>query len=171
MVNSQELELSPAKNEFLTFGRPSFYPEDAAIVWSNLNETAVNRLDKAYALRDDCTFGCSAFANDQGLVFFQHILGNVHRAAFQSIFSEAVLSDTGIQLGALIQGASKSADLSLGNAGNQDFEVSAAAMAPGFNAYIFANMYGRAKRVAASSVLVATGATLITAWVWLTLLG
>ncbi len=49
--------------------------------------------------------------------------------------------------------------------------VLTAAMAPGFNAYIFANMYGRAKRVAASSVLVATGATLITAWVWLTLLG
>lgn len=56
----------------------------------------------------------------------------------------------------------------------QDFFRSAvltAAMAPGFNAYIFANMYGRAKRVAASSVLVATGATLFTAWMWLTLLG
>jgi predicted permease len=56
----------------------------------------------------------------------------------------------------------------------QDFFRSAvltAAMAPGFNAYIFANMYGRAKRVAASSVLIATGATLFTAWMWLTLLG
>lgn len=56
----------------------------------------------------------------------------------------------------------------------QDFfrsGVLTAAMAPGFNAYIFANMYGRAKRVAASSVLIATGATLFTAWMWLTLLG
>ncbi|MVO16663.1 AEC family transporter [Parasedimentitalea huanghaiensis] len=45
------------------------------------------------------------------------------------------------------------------------------AMAPGFNAYIFANMYGRAKRVAASSVLIATGSCLFTVWFWLTLLG
>ncbi|MCE8007478.1 AEC family transporter [Aestuariivita sp.] len=49
--------------------------------------------------------------------------------------------------------------------------VLTAAMAPGFNAYIFANMYGRAKRVAASSVLIATGASLITTWIWLTVLG
>lgn len=46
-----------------------------------------------------------------------------------------------------------------------------ASMAPGFNAYIFANMYGRAKRVAASSVLIATGASIMTVWVWLTVLG
>ncbi|WP_170409194.1 AEC family transporter [Ruegeria atlantica] len=46
-----------------------------------------------------------------------------------------------------------------------------AAMAPGFNAYIFANMYGRAKRVAASSVLVGTGVSILTVWLWLTLLG
>ena len=49
--------------------------------------------------------------------------------------------------------------------------VLTAAMAPGFNAYIFANMYGRAKRVAASSVLIATAATIITAWGWLFILG
>ncbi len=49
--------------------------------------------------------------------------------------------------------------------------VMTAAMAPGVNAYIFANMYGRAKRVAASSVLVATAATLLTAWIWLIVLG
>lgn len=49
--------------------------------------------------------------------------------------------------------------------------VLTAAMAPGFNAYIFANMYGRAKRVAASSVLMATGASILTAWLWLTILG
>lgn len=46
-----------------------------------------------------------------------------------------------------------------------------AAMAPGFNAYIFANMYGRAKRVAASSVLIATGSCILTVWLWLTILG
>lgn len=45
------------------------------------------------------------------------------------------------------------------------------AMAPGFNAYLFANMYGRAKRVAASSVLIATGASVLTVWMWLALLG
>lgn len=44
-------------------------------------------------------------------------------------------------------------------------------MAPGFNAYIFANMYGRAKRVAASSVLMATGASIFTVWFWLIALG
>jgi predicted permease len=49
--------------------------------------------------------------------------------------------------------------------------VLTAAMAPGFNAYIFANMYGRAKRVAASSVLIATGSSIATVWCWLMLLG
>ncbi len=49
--------------------------------------------------------------------------------------------------------------------------VLTASMAPGFNAYIFANMYGRSKRVAASSVLIATGASILTVWVWLTVLG
>ncbi len=49
--------------------------------------------------------------------------------------------------------------------------VLTAAMAPGFNAYVFANMYGRAKRVAASSVLISTGASIFTAWLWLTILG
>ncbi len=48
--------------------------------------------------------------------------------------------------------------------------VLTAAMAPGFNAYIFANMYGRAKRVAASSVLIATGASVLTVWLWLNVL-
>lgn len=46
-----------------------------------------------------------------------------------------------------------------------------AAMAPGFNAYIFANMYDRAKRVAASSVLLATGTSVLTVWLWLLALG
>ena len=49
--------------------------------------------------------------------------------------------------------------------------VITAAMAPGVNGYIFANMYGRARRVAASSVLVATAASVVTAWMWLVVLG
>ncbi|MEZ5913000.1 MAG: AEC family transporter [Paracoccaceae bacterium] len=49
--------------------------------------------------------------------------------------------------------------------------VLTAAMAPGVNAYIFANLYGVAKRVAASAVLLATAATVITAWGWLLILG
>jgi predicted permease len=44
------------------------------------------------------------------------------------------------------------------------------AMAPGVNAYIFANMYGRAKRVAASAVLVGTGLSIVTVWAWLHIL-
>ncbi|MEQ6247663.1 AEC family transporter [Sulfitobacter sp. HNIBRBA3233] len=49
--------------------------------------------------------------------------------------------------------------------------VLTAAMAPGFNAYIFANIYGRGKRVAASSALVATGLSILTVWLWLAVLG
>ncbi|KUF11234.1 AEC family transporter [Pseudoponticoccus marisrubri] len=48
--------------------------------------------------------------------------------------------------------------------------VLTAAMAPGINTYVFANMYGRAKRVAASGVLFATALSVLTAWVWLSLL-
>lgn len=48
--------------------------------------------------------------------------------------------------------------------------VVTASMAPGVNAYLFANMYGRAKRVAASTVLFATAASIFTVWVWLGLL-
>lgn len=49
--------------------------------------------------------------------------------------------------------------------------VLTAAMAPGFNAYIFANLYGRAKRVAASSVLIATASSILTVWFWLSVIG
>jgi hypothetical protein len=45
--------------------------------------------------------------------------------------------------------------------------VVTAAMPAGVNAYIFANMYGVARRVAASSVLMGTAASLFTAWFWL----
>ena len=43
-------------------------------------------------------------------------------------------------------------------------------MAPGINAYVFANMYGRARRVAASSVLIATALSIGTVWLWLSAL-
>lgn len=49
--------------------------------------------------------------------------------------------------------------------------VLTAAMAPGVNTYVFANMYGKAKRVAASAVLIGTGLSILTIWVWLALLG
>lgn len=45
--------------------------------------------------------------------------------------------------------------------------IMTAAMAPGINSYVFANMYGKARRVAASSVLVGTGVSILTVWVWL----
>jgi malonate transporter and related proteins len=43
-------------------------------------------------------------------------------------------------------------------------------MAPGVNAYVFANLYGVAKRVAASTVLLATALSIASVWVWLQLL-
>ena len=46
-----------------------------------------------------------------------------------------------------------------------------ATMAPGINAYIFANMYGTARRVAASAVLVSTALTILSASFWLYALG
>lgn len=49
--------------------------------------------------------------------------------------------------------------------------VVTAAMAPGVNAYMFAHLYGVAKRVAASAVLLGTAACVVTAWGWLALLG
>ncbi len=48
--------------------------------------------------------------------------------------------------------------------------VVTAAMAPGVNAFLFANMYGAAKRVAASAVLIGTALTMLTALFWLTVL-
>ncbi len=46
-----------------------------------------------------------------------------------------------------------------------------AAMASGVNVYIFANMYGFARRAAASSVLIGTALSIVTVWVWLGVLG
>jgi malonate transporter and related proteins len=48
--------------------------------------------------------------------------------------------------------------------------VLTAAMAPGVNAYVFANLYGVAKRVAASAVLVGTAVSIASIWVWLQIL-
>ena len=48
--------------------------------------------------------------------------------------------------------------------------VLTASMAPGVNAYVFANMYGAARRVAASAVLIATAASIGSIWFWLLIL-
>ncbi len=48
--------------------------------------------------------------------------------------------------------------------------VLTAAMAPGINTYIFADMYGRARRVAASGVLIGTALSILTIWLWLAIL-
>lgn len=48
--------------------------------------------------------------------------------------------------------------------------VLTATMAPGANAYLFANMYGAAKRVVASSVLIGTAVSMLSIWFWLHLL-
>jgi predicted permease len=48
--------------------------------------------------------------------------------------------------------------------------VITAAAAPGVNAYLFADMYGRARRVAATSVLFGTIACALTATFWLSIL-
>ena len=48
--------------------------------------------------------------------------------------------------------------------------VLTSAMAPGINCYIFASIYNRAKRVAASGVLIATALSVLTIWCWLQVL-
>ena len=45
--------------------------------------------------------------------------------------------------------------------------VVTASMAPGVNAYLFANLYGAAVRSAASGVLIATALSILTIWGWL----
>lgn len=49
--------------------------------------------------------------------------------------------------------------------------VVTAAMAPGVNTYIFADMYGAARRVVASSILIGTALTVLTATAWIWLVG
>lgn len=48
--------------------------------------------------------------------------------------------------------------------------VVTSAMPPGVNAYLFAHLYSTGRRVAASSVLIATALSILTAWFWLQLL-
>ena len=48
--------------------------------------------------------------------------------------------------------------------------VITAAMAPGINTYVFANMYGRARRVASTGVLLSTTLSVGTVWCWLNIL-
>ena len=48
--------------------------------------------------------------------------------------------------------------------------VITAAMAPGINTYVFANMYGRARRVASTGVLLSTTLSIGTIWCWLNIL-
>jgi predicted permease len=54
--------------------------------------------------------------------------------------------------------------------GDMRSAVLTSAMAPGINAYLFANMYGAARRVAASAVLFGTALSVVSAWVWLSFL-
>ena len=48
--------------------------------------------------------------------------------------------------------------------------VLTSSMAPGINVFLFASLYGRARRVAASAILICTAASILTVWGWLTLL-
>ncbi|TQS73178.1 AEC family transporter [Rhodobacteraceae bacterium] len=48
--------------------------------------------------------------------------------------------------------------------------VLTASMAPGVNAYLFANIYGVGRRVSASAVLIATALSTLTIWGWLVIL-
>ncbi|MBA86322.1 AEC family transporter [Thalassobius sp. S69A] len=64
-------------------------------------------------------------------------------------------------------GLTRSFDLPVAS---QRSAVMTAAMAPGINAYVFANMYGVGRRVAASSVLIGTALCILTVWVWLQIL-
>jgi predicted permease len=67
----------------------------------------------------------------------------------------------------IVWGVAKSNDLS--DAALRS-AILTAAMAPGINTYVFANMYGKARRVAASAVLMGTGLSIFTVWVWLAVL-
>jgi len=57
----------------------------------------------------------------------------------------------------------------LGTAGLRSATLTAA-MAPGVNAYMFAHLYGVAKRVTATAVLVATALSMLSIWLWLQIL-
>ncbi len=48
--------------------------------------------------------------------------------------------------------------------------VLTSAMAPGVNTYLFANMYDKGQRIAASGILLSTALSVFTVWVWLNFL-
>lgn len=48
--------------------------------------------------------------------------------------------------------------------------VLTSSMAPGINVFLFASLYGRARSVAASAILICTATSILTVWGWLTLL-
>lgn len=48
--------------------------------------------------------------------------------------------------------------------------IMTSAMAPGINTYVFASIYGRAQRVAASALLIGTALSILTIWGWLAVL-
>ena len=48
--------------------------------------------------------------------------------------------------------------------------VITAAMAPGINTFVFANIYGKAKRIASTGVLLSTALSIFSVWGWLNLL-
>lgn len=48
--------------------------------------------------------------------------------------------------------------------------VLTAAVAPGVNSYVFASMYGKGMRVAASAILLGTSLCVLTVWLWLAIL-
>lgn len=68
---------------------------------------------------------------------------------------------------ALTYGLGRAIGLSVGDLRSA---VMTAAMAPGVNTYLFANMYGAARRVAATGVLIGTALSILTIWGWLAIL-
>lgn len=88
---------------------------------------------------------------------FEGDLGIILMICVMALLARPVLSFGMAQILALDVNATRSAVLT-------------AAMAPGVNAYVFANMYGVAKRVAASAVLAATAASILSLSIWLVIL-
>ena len=77
--------------------------------------------------------------------------------AVSLILHPAIVFTLGSTVGALSTGQLRAAVLTAG-------------MAPGVNAYLFANMYGVARRVVASAVLIGTAITIVSAAAWIAIL-
>lgn len=96
-----------------------------------------------------------------GVLYRYRPEGDAKVIAFVCVLSLLVHPAIAFTLGSLATGLST---------GQMRSAVLTAAMAPGVNAYLFANMYGAARRVAASSVLIGTALTVLTASAWLLIL-